>query len=504
MNFFIFKANSTLIQILHTNDTHSFLDSATRDDKSGGVARQKNLIDMYKAMMKEVGIETLTLDAGDFTEGNLYFLADSGRKSFLAQSKIGYDAVTMGNHEYLMGERNFDKVLSDLELNFKFLAANIIFNDKCPNAINIIRPYSEFTISGIKIGILGVTTNEVFYNWRFGCGKITNPIKSALRYENILRKRNNQIIIALTHLGIDKDSILAKKSRQLDMIIGGHSHSELFKPIKIKNKRGKEIPIFQAGFHTNYLGRIILEVKPNEEVTIISSELIPIKNSSKDTELNLLVKEADQDLEKLYGSGWLETIIGKSDLKPDSPNGEEKWAYFITDTIKEKVNADIGIHSPLMNGEAFPVGQIDRKMLINSIPRIFNLNDKYGWSIYSTSIRGVWLQAIIKYLANIDQPIVFSGIEIKKIKTPLGMELKFVTVNGQNINPFKNYKVALTEGVVLGALGISKYASAVLRNPKKSNYKIWASLEEKLNATGNTLSIENIKFENHTYFPVTK
>lgn len=501
---FSFSAKATVLQILHTNDTHSFLDRATHDDTIGGIARLKSLIDYYKDNMKHEGIETLTLDAGDFTEGNLYFMADFAKKSFLAQNYMGYDVVTLGNHDYLMGSKDFNNILGEIDLSFSFLAANISFNSTCEQAQHIIKPFREIKMAGIKIGILGVTTDETYYKWRFECGKITKPIKSALLYEKILRKRKNDFIIGLTHIGLKNDIRLGLRSKEIDLIIGGHSHSVLQTPVYVKNIYGKSVPIVQAGYHTQYLGRIIIEVQPNIPIKILSYELIPVKYETKDEYMNTIVEEANKDLKELYGPGWLETVVGYSDLKVESINGEEKWAYFITDTIKEKVKTEIGIHSPLMNGEAYPIGKISRKMLINSIPRIFDLHDKQGWSIYTTSIKGVWLQLVIEALPHTKQPLTFSGISLKYIKTPLGIKIRQILVNGKKLNPFKTYSVALTEGVIKGAAGISHYTSAILRSPKKSPYRIWSTLEEKLLSLGQKFKIENISKENHTYFPAVE
>lgn len=502
--FLIFSADATVLQILHTNDTHSFLDRATHDDSIGGIARLKGLIDYYKDKMKHEGIETLTLDAGDFTEGNLYFMADFAKKSFLAYNYMGYDVVTLGNHEYLMGSKDFNNILGEIDLSFSFLAANVSFNSNCDHVKNIIKPFREISIAGIKIGILGVTTDEIYYKWRFECGKITKPIKSALLYEEILRKRKNDLIIGLTHIGLKKDIKLGLRSKEIDLIIGGHSHSVLQKPVFVKNIYGKSVPIVQAGYHTQYLGRIIVEVRPNVPIKILSYELIPVKYETKDEYMNTIVEEANKDLNELYGPGWLETIIGYSDLKIESVNGEEKWAYFITDTIKEKVKTEIAIHSPQMNGEAYPIGKISRKMLINSIPRIFDLHDKKGWSIYTANIKGVWLQLVIKLLSHSNQPLTFSGITLKSVKTPLGIKIRQILVNGKKLNPFKTYSVALTEGVIKGAAGISQYSSVILRSPTKSPFRIWSSLEEKLLSLGQNLKIENISKENHTYFPAVE
>ena len=124
--FYQMSAEAKLFQILHTNDTHSFLDNSTHAKNRGGVARLKSLIDFYKDKMRSEGVSTLTLDAGDFTEGNVYYLAEGGKKSFNIHNNIGYDVVTIGNHDYLMGAKDLDNILGEVDLNFSFLAIFMI------------------------------------------------------------------------------------------------------------------------------------------------------------------------------------------------------------------------------------------------------------------------------------------------------------------------------------------------------------------------------------------
>jgi hypothetical protein len=95
--------------------------------------------------------------------------------------------------------------------------------------------------------------------------------------------------------------------------------------------------------------------------------------------------------------------------------------------------------------------------------------------------------------------LVFSGIKFSYLSTPVGIKIKKILVNGREINPFKTYSVAITEGVVLGATGMGKITQAILRFPKKSPYRIWATLEEKLVSSGNNLKLNKITNENHIF-----
>ncbi|MBP9680686.1 MAG: bifunctional metallophosphatase/5'-nucleotidase [Bacteriovorax sp.] len=495
---FAMPVESKVIQILHTNDTHSYLESARHDAHIGGAARLKALIDYYKLKAQEEGVKTLVFDAGDFLEGNLYYLAERGRKAFEIHNEMGLDFGALGNHDYLMGTKELDKILGEMDLKFSLVTANLKIGSQFKNIRNKIIPYKEFEIEGFKMAVLGLTTDEVYYKWRFEGGEVTDPIKAAKDYEKILSSRGNDFIIGLTHLGVLKDIELVEKTKYIDLVIGGHSHTALFKPAYVINKNKNVVPIVQAGMHTEYLGRIVVDLVKHRPLKILSYELIPVKYEARDEVIKGMVDEANFELEATYGKEWLNEKIGETDLRAHDINGSRKWAYFITDSMKEKTGADIAIHSPLMNGEDYPVGSITRRDLINSIPRVFELSEKFGWNIYTVKIKGVWLRAAFEALTHFKQPMAFSGLKMTREKTKHGLKFKRLLVNGKMINPFKVYTVAFTEGIVRGAKGISLYTNTILRHPIDTQFKIWATLEEAIGAKREkTIEISRMTEDNH-------
>ena len=116
-------------------------------------ARLKSLIDYYKNKATGDGIKTLVMDAGDFSEGNLYYMADNARKVFEVHNEMGYDVGALGNHDYLMGTADLDKILGEIDLKFSFINTNLEMNSKYTNIQNKILPFKEFVIDGVKIGV---------------------------------------------------------------------------------------------------------------------------------------------------------------------------------------------------------------------------------------------------------------------------------------------------------------------------------------------------------------
>jgi len=483
-------ASAKLYQILHTNDTHAYLDGTTHDRSKGGAARLKSLMDYYKEKMKLEGVETISLDAGDFSEGNIYYMADRARKSFEVNHLMNYTAAVIGNHDYLMGPKDLDQLLSEMDSNYFLLGTNLEIPKHYKHLKERLLPYKELEIDGLKIGILGATAADIFFSWRFEDVKITSPKKSLLKYEEILKKRGNDFIFTTSHIGTYNDKRVAKASKYIDFMVSGHSHDTLFEPVMVKNKLKREIPIVQTGQHTKYLGRAIVDLEKGKPLKLVSYELVPVKYEGQDETLKRVVAEADRDLDDLYGKDWLYKEIGFSDLKLGDKKGPKKWAYFITDVLREKSNADIAIHTPPMNGDEYPIGAIDRRDIINSMPRVFDIDDKEGWYIYTTEIRGAWLKFVFEALSLFGQPLTFSGINVEYEKTPLGFKVRRLTVNGKKLNPMKLYKVAFTEGIVRGAQGVSPYTMTLLRNPQKTEHRIWKSIEDKLHS--DVHSIKNI------------
>lgn len=473
-------AEARLVQILHTNDTHSFLNNTNHDAEVGGSSRLKSLIDYYKDTAKKEGIPTLTLDGGDFLEGNLYYMADKGLKSFQVHNQVGYDAVAIGNHDYLMGARGLDEVLGRIDLNFSLLGANVKSSSKYPNIRDKIKPYKEMMVDGMKVAILGLTTSDFFFSWSLEGSKISSPYKTAQDYEEILKKRNNDFIIALTHIGVNRDVKLAEKTKYIDLVVGGHSHTALREPVYGRNKRKIDVPVVQAGYHTKYLGRLVVDMEKGKPLKVVSYELVPVKYVAEDTEVKAMVEEADHELDKLYGQEWLDEEVGYSDLKEDDKSGSRKWAYFIADALREKTGADVAMHVSSMNGENYPIGPVSRRDIMDSIPRVFEMKETHGWSIYTTKVSGIWLKTLCETLAHFGQPLSFSGITLEWTQTPFGPKIVTSRINGKRINPLKEYKVAFTEGIVRGALEISPKTKVILQNPKKTEFKIWQTLEEKI------------------------
>ena len=238
------KAPKQLI-ILHTNDSHSQVE-ATKDGLGGFAARQA-LIDSFRAENPNV----LLIDAGDIFQGTPYFNMFNGRLEIDAYNKMGYEAATFGNHEF---DKGIDTLAARVrQAKFPYVCCN--YEVAGTPLEGLVKHYIVVEKDGLKVGILGlgVDPNKLILESYFGGIKYTDPVKAANRYAEILKNKEKcDFIIALSHLGyssdpnVMSDSILAANSRNIDLILGGHTH-EVRGKFSIKNLDNKTVSVMQAG-----------------------------------------------------------------------------------------------------------------------------------------------------------------------------------------------------------------------------------------------------------------
>ena len=251
------------ITILHTNDVHSHIDPFPKNDplnpSGGGVIARANLINL----IKKDNPHTLVLDAGDVFQGTPYFNFFGGELELKLMSKMGYNASTLGNHEFDNGMEKLSKVLT--HANFSFLNSN--YTLKNTPLENKIKSHEIFNINGIKIGVfgLGIELEGLVEKKLYKGIKYLNPIEISKDISDDLKYNHNcDLIICLSHLGFsyskDKnimcDLILAKQTKNIDLIIGGHTHTFLDEPVKVKNLENKDVIINQVGCFGINLGKI--------------------------------------------------------------------------------------------------------------------------------------------------------------------------------------------------------------------------------------------------------
>ncbi|MGB5654559.1 MAG: metallophosphatase [Robiginitalea sp.] len=268
------------ITILHTNDVHSHIDPFPASHPTfpnlGGAARRAALI---QSIRKE-NPDTLLLDAGDIFQGTPYFNFYGGELEFRLMNRMGYQAATLGNHDF---DNGLSGLLAQLpNASFSFLSANYDFDNTLLEGR--VNPYEVFVRNGVRIGVfgLGIELEGLVLKELYGETLYQNPVEIAQDMSRILREEEHcDLVICLSHLGHRyenpdrvSDQVLAAATDNIDLIIGGHTHTFMEEAEVALNRQGKSVLIQQVGCYGIRLGRVDFELLPSGIGASHSSALV--------------------------------------------------------------------------------------------------------------------------------------------------------------------------------------------------------------------------------------
>jgi len=269
------SAETLRLCILHTNDVHSRIDpfDSGQHAGKGGAARRATMIDQIRSEQEHV----LLLDAGDIFQGTPYFNYFDGELELKLMSEMGYDAATMGNHDFDAGIDGFARQLQ--HANFPFLCSNYDFSDTPLSGRT--EAYRVFEKGGLRIGVfgLGIALQGLVPDQLFGNTRYLDPVEWGQRTATTLKREENcDYVICLSHLGYNYasdvicDVKLAKQTYDIDLIIGGHTHTFMPEPDIVKNAAGEATLINQVGWAGIILGRVDVLFERNRRGQCIHCE----------------------------------------------------------------------------------------------------------------------------------------------------------------------------------------------------------------------------------------
>ncbi len=262
------RPGETLITFLHTNDTHSQIDPLPPNDRlyagKGGVARRATLV----KRIRRQNPNTLLIDAGDVFQGTPYFNFYRGEVEYKAMSAIGYDAGTLGNHEF---DNGVDALAAALKFaNFDVLSAN--YDVRGTVLESKVKRYVVRTVGGVRVGLfgLGIAPVGLITPANFKGVTYQDPVAAARDVVATLREKERCALVAgMSHLGYYPqpkqgevgDSQVAEQVDGIDFIASGHNHSFMERPVSVKQRSGKETLIFQVGKSGIFVGRVDFRVR---------------------------------------------------------------------------------------------------------------------------------------------------------------------------------------------------------------------------------------------------
>ena len=485
------------LTVLHTNDIHGHLEPFNYknfDEKVGGAARLAGLINRIKSSNPNV----LTLDAGDFAQGTLYFKIFNGKPGVEVLSASGYDAVEIGNHEFDKGLDTLETMISSPEAQstgvqsteVQFLCANLRFTKK-PGLNNKIKPYIIKNYNGLRVGVIGVITPNL--------KALTNNLENVeiLDPTAVVKKITEEIdpktdlIIVLSHCGHDFDRDIAKSVKGIDVIIGGHSHTFMKKPDVVYNGHEHVIVVQDGEFGVN-LGRLDLKIKDDEIKSFNYKPVLLTAKISKDKNVDLIVDNYSKKLQiydkKIIGVVSNEIVATRRELYCSFTTG----GSLLTNAIKSKFkDIDVVLQNSgtIRTNRVLPAGNISMADVMELYP--------FENKIIIAEINGKTLKNILNYSAK-ELPegdgkfLQSNGLEYT---VKLGYKRNTVTkikVNGAPLDENKYYKVAVNDFMFNGGDGYKyfKYAKSsvntgiyldeAVMDYIKSNTPLWIKITDKI------------------------
>ncbi len=256
-------AKKKQLTILHTNDTHSCilpLNSNLADTLlagRGGFLRRAAMVRQERQKQPDL----LLLDSGDFSQGSPYYTLFKGDVEVELMNMMGYDAATIGNHEFDFGVENMARIFKKAK--FPIVCANYDFTGTALEGV--VKPYITLSRNGLKIGIFGISPKlDGLVSAKTCVGvKYNDPVETANRVARQLKEQERcDVVICLSHLGWDirgiDDTEMMARTRNIDIVLGGHSHS-YFKTLKhVDNLDGTAVPNDQNGKHGIFVGKIVM------------------------------------------------------------------------------------------------------------------------------------------------------------------------------------------------------------------------------------------------------
>lgn len=451
---------SNRLVILHTNDTHSII-QPYYENNLGGVARRKALIDSVRAVEPNV----LLVDAGDVLQGSLYFTLFEGAVEQKVMNDLDYDIQILGNHEFDKGMAGLERYVKDL--NADLLATNY---DLSKTALKkYFKPYTTRTVGGKRLGFIGINIDPH--------GLIDSLNSVGVVYRDALKAANAMgwylknidscdIVVAVTHIGYDEkdkmsDSFLAKNTENIDVIIGGHSHT-LIDPndpnglqSKFVNLAGDTVLVAQTGKYGAYLGEVVIDLdngQPTSRVIKVDKRLDNRLDSTLIDMLQTYKHPVDSICAIKVG-----TATGDFPRKPELMNWMADFVYKDAKRLTDrKIDMSIvnsgGIRSP------FLAGDITKGMIMQSFPF-----DNYEVVL---EISGKHLVATLDSLAAHGGNGVSRNV--KAVIDPAAKKCVSVTIDGKPIDPDRTYYVATINYLAGGNDGMEplKYGKIVGKSKK--------------------------------------
>jgi 5'-nucleotidase / UDP-sugar diphosphatase len=423
------------LAILHWNDFHAQNTPFTVKTKDGVVYRVSSAsamhgyLDSLTRVLESGGSTVLRLDAGDDFQGTPVSGFTKGGSQILIENLFAPDIATIGNHEFDYGQDNLFSLYKNSAA-YPVVCANLVFTD---TRQTVVEPYRILEKSGLRIAVIGIITRDLAAL----ClpenltGLTVLPYRDAFtKYLPEIQSEKPDVIIALTHCGWEDDKAMSKEFPEVDVFVGGHSHTALFEPVKV----GRGL-VVQAGARGRYAGKLELTLDTNADSIVgYSGRLYEVctDSISRNAKVQAVVDSLEAPVDKQLGE-----VIGelKKDWvgSRDNPSNITQWQ---TAAIRRELHTDIGMVN---------VGGIRKSLFAGKIQirDVYEINP-FGNSFVTLSVSGADVKQMLEW--QLDRRGEFCdmfGVQcVYDSREPFGKRVKKISVNGKPIDEKKQYSVA--------------------------------------------------------------
>lgn len=426
----ILTANSQHLTILHSNDTHSQIDPTEAPEDLGGVIRRKAIIDSVRNATPN---PVMLVDAGDAVQGTMFFTLFGGEVEQKLLNHLGYDIQILGNHEF---DNGMERLAANLR-NAKPVVLSTNYDVDSTALRGLIRPYYVREIDGKKVGFIAINIEPAglidYANWK-GLRYLDgyDAANAMAWYLKHIEKVDR--VVAITHIGWDdsnglNDQQLASRSKDIDVIIGGHSHTLLNPAPYVSNAAGDSVLVVQTGSKGRWLGQVDIDLSENGSASSKLYKLTASKNKS-DEVIEAIISPYRQKADSVGA-----VKIGRAAI--DFPQDSQQLLNLLSDFVATRgeeisgANIDIAIMNKGGIRNGLSKGSITKGDIMTMLP--------FDNKIVVLELKGKDLLENIEIMCSQNGQGVSSGVYIS-----YGADLKPIsaTIDGKPVEPDRIYRVA--------------------------------------------------------------
>jgi len=421
--------------------------------------------------VKAAETNVLLLHAGDVFQGDVFFNAYFGVPELSLMQQMGFDAMTVGNHEFDFGPGVLSDALTAAFAggSFPLISANLDLA-AFPPLQPFIQPAVERTFGPVRVAIFGMTVPNNPTNMPDPVVISDDVLTIAQATADSLRAEGADVVILLSHLGIYLDRIVASGTTGIDMIVGGHDHYLFRVPEEVSNPAGETVRIFQAGEHYKYVGKLTFTFDGGD-ITYDDYSIIDVDGTVPEVpEIQATVEDLKAGIEAQFGPLFHDVIAkAPSDVNKrfdaHLPLRDAPMGNLVTDAYRAYAGTDVAITALGLISEKLSRGPILGADLFRSLSYGFDEETGFGFKMATFDIPGVELVkgmeiGLSQLEIGDDFFLQYSGMRFNYDPSkPVGerVDLSSIRINGRKWSPAATYSVCVNTGIamLLGSLGVS-------------------------------------------------